>query len=48
LDQTASFEPSCVKIGCVVRVVDLRKTNIAYTKNASWCYISSVRGGAVS
>jgi len=55
LDQTASFEPLCVKIGCVVRAVEPRKKYIyiykpinAYTKNAHWCYISSVRGDALS
>ena len=54
--QTVSFEPSCVKIDCVVWAVDLRKkknTHIhtyihTYTKNAHWCYISPPRGGAIS
>jgi len=30
LDQTVSFEPSCVKIGCVVWAVDLRKKQNIY------------------
>ena len=57
---TASFEPSCVRIGRVVWAVDLRKktkyihtsthihTLYTYTKNAHWCYISLPRGGAIA